>query len=174
MSFSMSRASLPSLETTLNALSGVLDKGEAFATARKIDPAVLLQTRLAPDMFPMIRQVMIATDLAKNGMARLAGVEPPRFEDKETTIAELKARIASTIAFLKTLDAARIDASVDREIVFPVGREKKARMKGADYLSYYIVPNVYFHCVAAYSILRHCGVDIGKMDYLGNMPIEMA
>src|ERR1700738_1968199 len=99
MSFSMSQASLPALEIGLNALSAILDKAEAFAAAKKIDPSVLLNTRLAPDMFPLTRQVQVATDLAKNGAARLAGVEPPRFEDKETTIAELKARLRTDGAF---------------------------------------------------------------------------
>ena len=104
MSFSMSQASLPAVETSLNALSGVLDKGAAFAAAKKIDPSVLLTSRLAPDMFALTRQVQVATDLAKNGVARLAGVEPPRFEDNETTIEQLKARIAKALAFIKTVD----------------------------------------------------------------------
>ena len=167
----MSRASIPAYEIVLNALSNVLDKGEAFAAAKKIDPSVLLQTRLAPDMFPLVRQVQIATDLVKNGVARLAGVEAPRFEDNETTIAQLKERLAKAIAFTKTLDVAKIDASADREIVFPIGPTKKGAMKGADYLSLYVTPNVYFHVVAAYSILRHCGVEVGKMDYLGAIPL---
>src|SRR6476620_1295457 len=116
MAFSMSQASLPALEIGLNALSAILDKAEAFAAARKIDPAILLDTRLAPYMFPLVRQVQVATDLAKNGAARLAGVEPPRYEDKEATIAELKARLAKTVAFIKTLDAKRVDAAADRQI----------------------------------------------------------
>src|ERR1700676_2755320 len=111
MSFSMSKASLPAIEIGLNALSGVLDKAQAFATAKKVDPSVLLGTRLSPDMFALTRQVQIASDLAKNGMARLAGVEPPRYEDTETTIDALKARLAKTIAFLKTLDLKKIDAA---------------------------------------------------------------
>src|SRR6478735_12498174 len=104
MSFSMSQVSLPSFEIGLNALSAILDKAEAFAAAKKIDPAVLLNTRLALDMFSLVRQVQVATDLVKNGAGRLAGVEPPRYEDKETTIAELKARLAKTVAFVKSLD----------------------------------------------------------------------
>src|SRR5262244_4412776 len=104
MSFSMSKASLPALEIGLNALSAILDKAEAFAAAKKIDPSVLLTWRLAPDMFALTRQVQIATDLAKNGIARLAGIEPPRFEDNETTIEQLKARIAKAVAFIKTVD----------------------------------------------------------------------
>ncbi len=171
MTFSMSRSSLSAFEIVLNALSVILDKGAEFALAKKIDPAVLLQTRLAPDMFALTRQVQIATDLAKNGMARLAGVDAPRNEDKETTIDELKARIASTIAFIKSLDADAIDAALDREIVFPMGPSHKGKMMGADYLTLYVTPNVYFHVVATYSILRHCGVNVGKMDYLGAIPL---
>jgi uncharacterized protein DUF1993 len=117
MSFSMSQASLPAFEISLNALLAILDKAAAFAAAKKIDPSVLLNTRLAPDMFPLIRQVQVATDLAKNGAARLAGVEPPRYEDNETTIDELKARLAKTVAFIKTLDSMRIDAAAIRPIV---------------------------------------------------------
>ena len=173
MSYSMSYASLPALEIALNALSNCLDKGVAHAALKKIDPSVLLQSRLAPDMFACVRQVQIATDLAKNGMARLAGAEAPRFEDTETTVEQLKERIAKTVAFLKTLDRAKIDASGDREIVFPMGPAKKAAMKGADYLSLFILPNVYFHVSAAYGILRHNGADVGKMDYLGAIPIAI-
>ena len=121
MAFSMSRASLPVFEIGLNALSANLDKGAALAAAKKIDPTVLLNTRLAPDMFPLTRQVQIATDQAKNGSARLAGLEAPKFEDNETTVDQLKARISKTIAFLKTLDARQIDGAADREINFPVG-----------------------------------------------------
>src|SRR4051794_41950232 len=102
MSFSMSQASLPTFEIGLNALAAILDKAEAFAAAKKVDPSVLLNTRLAPDMFPLVRQVQVVTDQVKNGSARLAGVEPPAYEDKETTIADLKARLAKTVAFVKT------------------------------------------------------------------------
>src|SRR5437588_95687 len=113
MSFSMSKASLPALEVGLNALSGVLDKAQAHAAAKKIDASVLLNSRLCPDMFSLTRQVQLATDLAKNGASRLAGVEPPRYEDNETTIDQLKARLAKTVAYLKTLDPKKIDASGD-------------------------------------------------------------
>jgi hypothetical protein len=173
MPYTMSHASIPAFEVGLNALAAILDKAEAFAVAKKIDPSVLLQTRLAPDMFPMSRQVQIACDLAKNGMARLAGVEPPKFEDVETTIGQLKDRIGKTLAFLNSLDAAKIDASGAREITFPMGGTNKGMMKGSDYLNFFVTPNVYFHIVAAYSILRHCGVDIGKRDFLGNIPLTM-
>ncbi|HEY2228771.1 MAG TPA: DUF1993 domain-containing protein [Xanthobacteraceae bacterium] len=173
MSLSMSKASIPALETGLNALSGVLDKAQAFATAKKIDPSVLLGSRLAPDMFALTRQVQIASDLAKNGMSRLAGVEPPRYEDNETTIDQLKARIAKTVAHLKTLDIGKIDAAGDREITFPLGPDHKGHMKGDDYLNHFVLPNVYFHLTAAYAILRHCGVQVGKEDFLGAIPMKM-
>jgi hypothetical protein len=173
MSFSMSKASLPALEIGLNALSGVLDKGAAHAAAKKIDPAVLLQSRLCLDMFPLVRQIQIASDLAKNGSARLAGVQAPVFEDKETTFDELKARVAKTVAYVKTLDGKQIDASTDREITFPLGPTNKGHMKGDEYLNHFVLPNFYFHCTAAYAILRHCGVDIGKQDFLGAIPMKM-
>ena len=171
---SMSQASLPVFEINLNALSGVLDKAEAFATARKIDPAVLLHSRLAPDMFDLVRQVQVASDGARRGSARLASVEAPKLEDNETTIAQLKDRIAKTVAYLKTLDRKAIDASAEREIIFPLGPEKKGHMKGDDYLNHFMLPNFYFHCTAAYAILRHAGVDIGKRDFLGAIPLKMS
>jgi uncharacterized protein len=173
MSFSMSQASVPAFVIGLNALSGVLDKAEAFAAGKKIDPAVLPNARLAPDMFPLTRQVQVATDLAKKGAARLAGGEPPVFEDTETTIEQLKARIAKTVTYLKTLDAKAIDASAEREITFPLGPTNKGHMKGDDYLNHFVLPNFYFHLTAAYAIIRHCGVDIGKRDFLGAIPLTM-
>ncbi len=170
---SMSRASVPVFEVGLNTLSALLGKAEAHAEAKRFDPAVLLNARLFPDMFPFVRQVQAACDQAKNGSARLAGIEPPRYPDDEKTIAELKERIARTISFLKSLDAGSIDASADREISFPVGPKKTGHMKGADYLNYFALPNFHFHLTTAYDILRHCGVEIGKMDFLGNMPIRV-
>jgi uncharacterized protein len=172
MTFSLSEASLPVLEIGLTSLSGVLDKGAAFAAAKKIEPAVLLNTRLAPDMFPLVRQVQVTADQAKNGAARLAGVEPPRYEDNETTIDELKARLANTVAFMKTLDRRAIDAAGEREITFPLGPTNKGHMKGDDYLNHFVLPNFYFHRTAAYAILRHCGVEIGKRDFLGAIPLR--
>jgi hypothetical protein len=169
----MSQACLPALEIGLNALSAVLDKAEAHATAKKIDPSVLLNSRLAPDMFALTRQVQIATDLAKNGASRLAGVEPPRYEDTETTIEQLKARLQKTVAHLKSLDTKQIDASADREITFPLGPTRKGQMQGTDYLNHFLLPNVYFHLTAAYAILRHCGVELGKEDFLGAIPMKM-
>jgi len=169
----MSQASLPVFEIGLTALSGVLDKAAAFAAAKKIDAAVLPQYRLAPDMFALARQVQVACDMAKNGGARLAGVEPPKFEDDEKTIDELKARIAKTLAFVKSLDAAKIDAAEEREITFPLGPTNKGHMKGSDYLIHFVLSNFYFHLTAAYTILRHCGVELGKRDFLGGIPLRM-
>ena len=173
MAFSMSQTALPTFEIGLSALSAVLSKAEAYAAAKKFDPAVLLGTRLSPDMFALTRQVQVACDQAKNGTARLAGVEPPRFEDNEATIAQLKERIAKTLAFVKTLDPKKIDAAAEREITFPLGPGKKGHMKGDDYLNHFMLPNFYFHITAAYAILRHCGVDIGKLDFLGGIPIKI-
>jgi hypothetical protein len=173
MPYTMSQAAVPVCEIALNALAANLDKAQAHATAKKFDASVLVNTRLAPDMYPLSRQVQIACDMAKNGGARLAGVEPPRFEDNETTIDQLKARIAKTVAFLKSLDAAKIDQSADREITFPLGPERKGQMKGGDYLNHFMLPNFHFHCAIAYAILRHCGVEIGKQDFVGAIPLKM-
>ncbi|MBV8511012.1 MAG: DUF1993 domain-containing protein [Xanthobacteraceae bacterium] len=170
---SLSNASIPVFEISLNALSVLLDKAAAYCEGKKIDPAVLLNARLFPDMFPLTRQVQSACDQAKNGGARLAGLDPPRYEDTETTIADLKARIAKTMAFVKTLDAKKIDDSAEREIIFPLGPTNKGHMKGADYLNHFVLPNYYFHLTTAYDILRHCGVEIGKRDFFGAIPMRM-
>jgi uncharacterized protein len=170
---SMSNASIPVFEISLNALSALLDKAEAYAQGKKIDPTALLNARLFPDMFALTRQVQSACDQAKNGAARLAGIDPPRYEDNEKTIAELKARIAKTVAFVKTVDAKKIDESADREITFPLGATNKGHMKGADYLNHFVLPNFYFHLTTAYDILRHSGVEIGKRDFFGAIPMRM-
>jgi uncharacterized protein len=174
MPFSMSQASLPVFEIELNAVSAILGKAESYAAAKKIDPAVLLHTRLAPDMFDLTRQVQVATDQARRGSARLAGVKPPSYEDNETTIEQLKARLAKTIGYLKTLDGKQIDAAADREITFPLGGAEKGHMTGADYLNHFVLPNFYFHVAAAYAILRHSGLEIGKRDFMGAIPIRRA
>ena len=173
MPSSLSQASIPVFEISLNALSALLDKAAAFAAAKKIEPAVLLHTRLAPDMFDFTRQVQVVTDQARRGAARLAGAEPPSYEDTETTIDQLKARLAKTVAYLKTLDGKQIDASADREIAFPLGGGVTGRMKGGDYLNHFVLPNFYFHLTAAYAILRHCGVEIGKRDFIGAIPVKV-
>ena len=172
MSFSMSQASIPVFEIGLGALSALLDKAAAHAAARKIEPSVLLQSRLSPDMLPLVRQVQIASDQAKNGTSRLAGVEPPRYEDNETTIDQLKERLTKTLAYLKSIDPKRIDGSADHDITFPLGPTNKGHMKGADYLNHFVLPNFYFHITIAYAILRHCGVDIGKQDFIGAIPMK--
>jgi hypothetical protein len=169
---SMSNASIPVFEIGLNALSAILDKAEAYAEDKSIDPTVLLSARLFPDMFALARQVQSACDQAKNGGARLAGIDPPRYEDNEKTIAELKARIARTISFMKTLDVKKIDDSADREIILPLG-PKTGHMKGVDYLDHFALPNFYFHVTTAYDILRHCDVEIGKVDFLGAIPMRV-
>ena len=171
MPFSMSQASLPVFEIGLNALAAVLDKAAAHVAAKKIDTTVLVAWRLAPDMFSFGRQVQVACDQAKNGSARLAGVEAPKFEDNETTLDQLKERITKTVAFLKTLDAKAIDASSDREITFPLGANK-GQMKGADYLDHFMLPNFYFHLTAAYALARNFGVEVGKRDFLGAIPLK--
>ena len=173
MAYSMSQASVSVCEIGLNALAGVLDKAAAHASARKIDPSVLLGWRLAPDMFALTRQVQIACDQAKNGLSRLAGVDAPKYEDNETTLEALKERLAKTVAYIKTLDSKAIDASSDRTISFPLG-PKQGQMMGGDYLNHYVLPNFYFHMSAAYGIVRAFGADIGKRDFLGAIPITMA
>jgi hypothetical protein len=150
----------------LSNLIHILDLGEAHAATRKIDPLVLTGDRLAPDMFPLRRQVQIACDAAKNGLARLSGVEAPKFEDSETSFAELKQRIAKTLAYLDTIPADQLDGTEAKSITFPVGKDATRTMAGFDYLTGWMLPNVYFHTVTTYNILRHNGVDVGKGDYL--------
>jgi len=172
MSASMSQASLPVFEISLNALLAVLDKGAAHAAAKKIEPSVLIGWRLAPDMFAFGRQIQVACDQAKNGAARLAGVEPPKFDDNEATLDQFRERISKTLAFLRTLDPKSIDSSSDREITFPLGSNNKGQMKGADYLNHFVLPNFYFHLTAAYAVPRNLGVDLGKRDFLGAIPLK--
>lgn len=166
MTISMYQASVPVFTRQLRALSGVLGKGAAFATEHGIPESELLETRLAPDMFALARQVQIATDMAKGGAARLAGVEAPALADDETSIAQLQARIATVIAFLDTVPADAIDSTEDKDITlkFP-GRE--FNFKGQDYLLGFALPNVLFHATTAYDILRMKGVPLSKQDFLG-------
>jgi uncharacterized protein len=166
MTISMSSASLPTFKTTLGNLSHILDKAQAHAEARKFDPAVLLQYRLAPDMLPFTRQIQIACDAAKNGVARISGVEAPKFEDTETTFPELKARIQKTLDFLATVPRDALDGTEEKNITFPVGRDKTRTMTGEAYLKHWALPNFFFHVTTAYAILRHNGVELGKSDYL--------
>jgi uncharacterized protein len=166
MTISMSSASLPIFKATLGNLSHILDKGAAYAEARKFDPAVLLQFRLAPDMLPFTRQVLIACDGPKNGMARISGVEAPKFEDNEATFPELKARIQKTLDYLASIPPERIDGTEDKDITFPIGRDKTRTMKAEAYLKHWVLPNFFFHVTTAYAILRNNGVELGKGDYL--------
>jgi hypothetical protein len=152
---------------SLGNLSAILEKGLAHATARKFDPSVLVNSRLAPDMLPLARQVQIACDLAKNSVARLAVLEPPRFEDTEKTIEELRARIARTIDFLKGVPAGAFEGAEDRDLKVPAGQDKILDFKGLDFLQRWAIPNVFFHITTAYAILRHNGVEIGKRDFIG-------
>ena len=165
MSFSMFHAAVPGILQTLKALDGILAKAEAHAQERKIDPAVLLNYRLAPDMFALTRQVQLVTDFAKGTMARLAGHEIPKYEDVETTIPELRARIAKVTAFVQGFASADLDGAETRDITLPIGGQSMT-FKGQDYLVTFALPNFYFHAATAYAILRHCGVAIGKRDFM--------
>ncbi|HUR89204.1 MAG TPA: DUF1993 domain-containing protein [Ramlibacter sp.] len=166
MTISMSTATLPVFKHMLSNLSHFLDKAAAHAEAKKFDPANLLNYRLAPDMLPFTKQVQIACDAAKNGVARVAGIEPPKFEDNEATIPELKARIAKTLDFLASVPADKLDGTEDKDITFPVGRDSTRTMKAQAYLTTWSQPNMFFHVTTAYAILRHNGVELGKADYL--------
>ncbi|MCP1293042.1 MULTISPECIES: DUF1993 family protein [Chromobacterium] len=168
MSVSMYQASVPALIRGLNNLSAILDKAAADAAARNIAPDVLLNARLAPDMFALTRQVQIASDSAKGCAARLAGVDVPSYADDEASFADLQQRIAKTVAFLQGFNAAQIDGSETREVVLKV-RGDEIRFSGQNYLLGFVLPNFYFHLTAAYAILRHNGVALGKMDYLGGV-----
>jgi hypothetical protein len=162
----MYQASVPVFQQMLASLAGILTKAEAHATARKIDPSVFLGARLFPDMFALTRQVQLTSDFAKGPTARLAGQEPPKWPDEEKSFAELQARIAKTIDFLKSFKPAQIDGSEDRDVTIPIGGNPTT-FKGQRYLVNFALPNFFFHHTAAYSILRHNGVEIGKRDYLG-------
>jgi hypothetical protein len=166
MSLSMYDASVPMLKQMLGATSDILGKAAAFAAAKKIDESVLLGARLAPDMFALTRQVQIATDQSKGGIARLAGVEIPKYEDSEATIAALQERLAKTIAFMESAPVDAINASASNEIVLKI-RDNELRFTGSRYLLGWVIPNVMFHVTTTYNILRHNGVEIGKRDFLG-------
>jgi len=165
MTMSMYGASVPLFQRALKGLSHVLEKGAAFAEAKKIDPAVLLQSRLAPDMFPLIAQVQLASDQSKGGIARLAGIENPKFADDETTFPQAQERIAKTLAFIGGVAPAQIDGSEEREIVLKM-RAGELKLTGERFLIGFAIPNLLFHCTTAYVILRHNGVDLGKRDFL--------
>jgi hypothetical protein len=160
-------ASIPPILRALEVMSGLLNKAEAHAAAEKIDPAHLLEARLAPDMLPLSAQVQRLSDSAKGAAARLAGVEVPSFADEEKSFAELQERIAKTIAFVKGARREDIDGQEAREIVLRPSRAKELTFTGVGYLQGFVLPNIYFHLAIAHGILRHRGVPIGKLDYLG-------
>jgi hypothetical protein len=159
-------ASIPVFTRLLGNLSQILDKANHYAEAKKIDPSILVNARLAPDMFPLARQIQIASDSAKGCAARLAGKEVPSFPDNETTIADLQSRIAKTIQFFEGIKAADINGSEQRDITLKIGGQEM-HFPGQDYLLNFVLPNFYFHITTAYAILRHNGLEVGKKDYLG-------
>ena len=163
----MYEASVPVFKQILTSLSAIIDKAEAHATEKKIDPAALLQARLYPDMFPFLRQVQVACDFAKGCSARLAGVDVPRYDDSEQSFADLKQRIATTIAFMNGLPQDGIEASAQRDISTSSGANAK-QFKGQVYLVHYALPHFYFHATTAYALLRHNGVEVGKKDFIGS------
>jgi hypothetical protein len=169
MKISMYETCVPTGIRMMNNLAAVLEKAEQHAQARKIDPDVFVSARLAPDMFPLSRQVQIASDSAKAGAARLAGLEPPSYEDNEKTLPELVARAKKTAAYLETLGPGQFDGAEDRTVKWKTRSGDKS-MPGLPYALHHMLPNLHFHCTTAYDILRHNGVELGKMDYLGRQP----
>ena len=166
MTISMYQASVPAFVQALNALDAILVKTDAYCTAKKIDPAVLVQSRLYPDMFPLSRQIIIACDFAKGASARLAGKDVPSWPDNEATIADLRARIAKTLDFVSTVKPSDIDGSETRDISMKVAGQQM-EFKGLPYLTQFVLPNLYFHAATTYAILRHNGLEIGKRDFIG-------
>ena len=166
MNISMYNASIPTFVRMFDNLNTILDKGAAYAEARKIDPSVLINYRLFPDMFPLSRQVQIASDISKGCAARLAGAEPPKYEDNEASFADLKARVNKTVAYIQGFKPSQIDGTEDKDINLKIGG-RDMQFKGLPYLLNFVIPNVYFHITTTYAILRHCGVEVGKMDFLG-------
>jgi len=166
MPLSMHAVAVPAFLNTLGALAKILDKAAAHCESKKIDPAALLTMRLYPDMFAFTRQVQLTCDFAKNTVGRLTG-EPPKFPDEEKSFEELKARVAKTIDYVKGFTPDQLDATADKEVTFPIGPQKTMTLKGTQFLLGFGLPNFYFHATTAYDILRHCGVELGKRDFLG-------
>jgi len=162
----MYQASVPVFVRALNNLAAILEKAAAHSEVRKIDPAVLINFRLYPDMLPLAKQIQIASDSAKGGVARLAGSEPPKYEDNEASIPELVARLRKTVAYLESIKPEQLDGSEDKTVTWKTQTSTRT-MQGMPYLLSHVTPNVYFHVTTAYAILRHCGVEIGKQDFLG-------
>ena len=167
MSLSMHSASVPVFVRVFNNMLAWLDKAQAHAEARKFDPVNYLGLRLAPDMLPFNRQIQITSDSAKGCIARLAGLEAPKWEDNEATLDDLRARIRKTIDYVQSVPAAQIDGTESREIVLPQRTGDPVHFTGENYLKFFVLPNVYFHATTAYALLRHAGVEIGKRDFLG-------
>ena len=167
MSLSMHSASVPAFVSLLNNMLVWLDKAQAHAEARKFDTVNYLGLRLAPDMLPLTRQVQICTDGVKGCVARLAGLEPPKWEDNEATLDEVRARVRKTIDYALSIPAEQIDGSEAREILLPTRSGEPRRFTGQAYLLTFVLPNFYFHATATYALLRHAGVDVGKKDFLG-------
>lgn len=167
MTITLYQASVPVFIRMLENLSSILAKAAAHAEAKKIDPSIFVNARLAPDMYPLSRQIQIATDMVKGCAARLAGIEVPSYEDNETTFAELQARIAKTIAFLQSVSAEQIDGSEEKTITLRTP-SRELSFLGQPYLLNFVLPNFYFHITTAYAILRHNGVDLGKKDFVGD------
>lgn len=163
---SMHDSSILPLKRTLTNLASLLKKGEQYADKKEVDHSVLLNARLFVDMYPLTRQVQIATDMSKGAAARLAGIAIPVYEDNETTFEALQARIAKTIAFLDEVTVSQLEGSEEREITITI-RKVDLKFTGQDYLLKWVLPNVYFHVTTAYNILRHQGVELGKSDFLG-------
>jgi uncharacterized protein len=166
VTISMYQASIPVMMRSINNLIAILEKGAVHAEAKKIDPTVLINSRLFPDMLPLAKQVQIVSDISRRGAARLAGSEAPAMEDNETTFAELIDRLKNTNAYLATLTATQIDGTEAKSISLPMGKQTM-EFEGMPYLLYFVLPNVYFHVTTAYNILRHSGVELGKLDFLG-------
>jgi hypothetical protein len=164
----MYTASVPPMIRSLTNLRSILEKAADYAEAKKIDPAVLINARLYPDMYPLSRQVQIATDVAKGAVSRLAGLEPPKYEDNEATFDELLVRIDKTLALLKSFKPEQLEESENKAIVLPL-HDRTINFKGLPYLLDFVLPNIYFHVATVYAILRHNGVEIGKKDFLGNI-----
>ena len=162
--------SVPVFQQILTAQAAILAKAAAHAEAHKIEPDAFLQSRLFPDMFPLVRQVQIATDMSKGGAARLAGIDNPAFPDTETSFAELQERLDRTIAFIKSVKSAQMAGAESRPVTLQLGRGPVSFARGQDYLMGWVLPNVYFHVTTAYNILRHCGVELSKSDFLGAVP----
>ncbi|RRV10363.1 DUF1993 domain-containing protein [Pseudomonas sp. v388] len=167
MSISLYAASVPVFQQMLNALNEILVKAEAHAVAKKIQPEALLQARLYPDMLPFTRQIQIAVDFAKGASARLAGLEVPKYDDNETSFAELQALLAKALAFIGDIQPAQVDGNEGIEVVLRPGTDKEKRLNGQAYLLTYALPQFFFHVTTAYDLLRHNGVEIGKRDYMG-------